>query len=58
MMILTLIGFVIVLVALFFPWLDFSQSTKAKQLRVAIVLFTTTGYSWKGSYKKAKDTVK
>ena len=58
MLILTFIGFVIVLVALFSLWLDFSQSTKAKQIRVAIALFTTTGYSWKESYKKAKDTVR
>ena len=58
MLILTLIGFVIVLVALFFLWLDFSQCAKAKQLRVAIALFTATNYSWKESYKKAKDTVK
>lgn len=55
---ISIIGFVSVCVALFFAWVDFSNSNSAKQWRVAIALFTSTDYSWKESWKQAKDTVK
>lgn len=42
----------------FLTWMDCSNSLKAKQMRVAVALYASTGYSWKECYKKAKTTVR